>query len=316
MKRNKWLMFPMILLSIGIVAVLGYYGYTVYSDMKDEADLVEMKRHLTSEEKAARQNDYFTKLKNNLQKTIDDSKGKGKVGLAFYDVDTKTTININENELFVGASTLKLPVTMLIADQLKTGEQNLDNEIWYFSDDYEGGTGKIQENVQPSYKVGELIDYALKNSDNIAANMLKRQLGGTSEVIKQIGEKYLNDPNIDVEHNQISAARGIAYLKRLYENPDQVDYYTHIIDDLKDTEFKERLYTEKTKGIVAHKVGSSESNIHDMGIFYASHPYFLVVCTDEVENADELISKLSDIVYDAQVDNYPKIDEKATVSPQ
>lgn len=316
MKRNKWLMVPMILLSVCILAVIGYYGYTVYSEMKDAADLVEMKKHLTSEEKAARQNNYFAQLKSEMEREIEEAKGEGKVGLAFYDVDTKTAIMINENELFDGASTIKLPITMLIADQLKTGEQSLDNEVWYLSTDYEGGTGKIQENVQPSYKIEELIDYSLKNSDNIANNMLKRQLGGTAETIKQIGEKYLNDPNIDTEHNQISAARGMAYLRRLYENPDQVDYYSHLIDDLKDTDFKERLYTEKTKDIVAHKVGSSESNIHDMGIFYASHPYLLVVCTNEVKNADELISKISNTVYDFQTKEYPDENEKTTVAPK
>jgi beta-lactamase class A len=91
-------------------------------------------------------------------------------------------------------------------------------------------------------------------------------------------------------------------LYRLVTNKDQNEGYQKIYDDMKQTVFHERLETPLTKGHVAHKIGSSDAQFNDIGIFEGENPYILTVYTNHVENAADYISRISNAVWQAQQD--------------
>ncbi|MNI82273.1 hypothetical protein D3C73_1389670 [compost metagenome] len=70
---------------------------------------------------------------------------------------------------------------------------------------------------------------------------------------------------------------------------------------MKNTEFHDRIDKYLPYDIVAHKIGSYDSYINDVGIIFADKPYILVIYTNELTDATEKIATLSKIIYNAQL---------------
>lgn len=248
--------------------------------------------------------EYFNNLEKILNDKVKETNNEDDISIGYYNLETGTKITVNGDKLYLGASTIKVPLSMLIADNIKDNKLKLSDEIKYQKSDFEKGTGNIQYDNKKIYTVAQLQKYMLENSDNIATNMLVRNLGGGDKAYQELSKKYLSRDNYNITKNQINANYGISYLKYLYENPNNNEHYMTIIEHLKNTEFNNRLYTDLTKNILAHKIGSNEDYVHDIGIFYDEHPYILVVLTKGIVDAEDLISNISDLVYKYQTTNY------------
>lgn len=282
-------------------------NFYIYSSKADSHDTIEYKIKDIPQPKsflsdANDRKEYFQKLETLLKNKIKKTNKKNNISIGYYNLQTDSKIIINGDKMFVGASTIKVPISMLVADNIKDNKLKLDDKIEYRKKDLESGTGIIQYDNKLVYTIAQLQKYMLENSDNIATNMLIRNFGGREKVYSDISKKYLNKGKIT--SNQINANYAITYLKYLYDNPANNEHYNTIIKHLKNTEFDNRLYTDFTKNIVAHKIGSNEEYIHDIGLFYDAHPYILVVLTKDVVDAEDFISDVSNLVYKYQTTNY------------
>lgn len=89
-----------------------------------------------------------------------------------------------------GASLIKLPYVYFCCAQLSGGVRSLSDSITYTKDWYHGGSGIIRKNAYgKSYTVAQLIDYALRYSDNVAYDMLVYLFGtqGFNDMVKSWG---------------------------------------------------------------------------------------------------------------------------------
>lgn len=307
-KQNKYLLIPIVIVSICILLVNIYYGFVVHQELHTEESKTNQ-HMLTSEERGEKQKQYFTNLREQIDQKIEQAQQRSedtRVSVGYYDITTQTNLEFNPDEVYSELGVIKLPLAMLIADQIDAGQLNADQEMWYIETDYAGGTGEIQKNIQPSYTIGELMDYSLRSSDNIATNMLMRQFVSRAEMIQQLGEQYLDEPEIDTDQNQLTVGRGMRYLHRLYDNQDTQPSYARLMEDLKNSEIQGGLSTNQTKDVIAHQTDSGETSAYDLAIVYAPQPYFLVVCTDQLENADQWMRELSDLIYAFQTEDYPE----------
>lgn len=215
--------------------------------------------------------------------------------LVYYNLLTNEIVNINESKEFLAASTYKIGLNLLVYNLASTGEIDLTDTITYESSDYEDGTGLLcTEPTIGTYTIQELLDLSIQYSDNIATNMLGRYLGGHALVRKNLYELL----NIDYpyEENTITADIESQILMYIYNHRDS-ENYSHLIDTLTKTEFHERLDKYIPQDIVAHKIGSNESYIHDVGIILSDSPYILAIYTNNLTDAEEKIAQISKAIY-------------------
>jgi len=105
----------------------------------------------------------------------------------------------------------------------------------------------------------------------------------------------------DHSGNYITPNGSVTLLKHLYDEAKTNSYDARLIAWMKNTIFHDRLDRDINPRLVAHKIGNYGGNVHDIGIFYTNKPYILTVYTNNATNATEIISKVSDIVYNQQI---------------
>lgn len=242
-------------------------------------------------------------LKSEIEKYILDYNFE--FGIYYEDINTKSSFGINESKEFLAASTTKLPLNYMLYKYAEEGKIDLEDKAKYLSEDYEAGAGVIQNsNVGSVYTLRELAKHSIRESDNIAKNMLFRVLGGTAfcrNYFNSIGGK------VNTPERNITCAKDMGlYLKLAHEfsisNP---DLGSEIITNLQNTIYNDRLPKLLSKEIkIAHKIGNYEGNIHDVGIVYTKNPFIICVLTNNSDNEEEatnFISDISKMVYDFQV---------------
>lgn len=241
----------------------------------------------------------------NLENKIKDYLGNelNNVGLIYYDLTTNKKISINADELFTAASTYKVGMNIVAYNMVKEGSLSLNDSIKYSSGYYEEGTGILQSQIDTTLNspisIQKLLDYSIIYSDNIATNMVNEKLGGFNSV-RQAVSYFTGVSEPTVSGNVITPETEFRLLKNLYSNRFD-EYYAHLIEVMKTTEFHDRIDKYLPYNLVAHKIGSYDSYINDVGIIFTDKPYILVIYTNELTDATEKIATLSKIIYNAQL---------------
>lgn len=216
-----------------------------------------------------------------IDKKVDEIAGDYKDNMSIYykSLNTDDEYILNPDKYYIAASTTKIPLCMMILDQVFEGAISLEDTIYYEKLDSEGGSGVLYYLQEiPNITVEEAIYLSIVESDNITKNMLHRiSKISLTDYLRDITE----DDSIPYE-NYITARQLYKVLERLYENPDNNPYYEKLIEHMKETVFHDRLDKYLPYDIVAHKIGDYYRYSHDCGIIYAKDPYIIVVLTKDI----------------------------------
>ncbi len=219
-----------------------------------------------------------------------------RMGIVYYDLETGKGFFINQDTQFRSASTAKLFVNMALYDRVDKGEVSLDQRIYYQSSDYEGGTGVIQGmDRSKGFTLATLADYAMKYSDNIAFNMIRRFLG-RDESFEYYESVIGHDTNRKM--TSMGAADGYDLMKLLYTSDSE--NFKHMLEVLKETVFSSMLPKYLPEDVaVAHKIGFYAGYYHDVGIVYDKDgPYILAVFSGGLSSPEETIAQVSRLVFE------------------
>lgn len=216
------------------------------------------------------------------------------LGFIYYDLTTNEKASINEDMEFIAASTYKVGLNLLYYSLASTGKINLNDIITYTYEDYEEGTGILQDYDGYDLSIQDLLDLSIVYSDNIATNMLGRTLGGHANVRNELYN--LLDIEFDAESNTITPNIELEVLKYIYDNKTNPNF-SHLIEVLTNTDFHDRLDKYLPYEMVAHKVGTNEEYVHDVGLFLTDKPYILIMYTNDILDAEEKIAQISNAIY-------------------
>lgn len=236
----------------------------------------------------------------NLEKKIKAFLGSNskKVGLVYFDINTKKFIKINEDKQFVAASTIKVPINMLMYDMIQEKKIDINEKLEFEECDYEEGAGILQgKDLSKPIAIKTLSDYSIKYSDNIAINMILRKVGNENKY--DYIEKIIGTPTIHTG-NDTTPEDSFKILEKLYLNLNNNIYYTAMIETMKKTESHDRIDKYIPREIVAHKIGDFAECVNDIAIVNKKNPYILVVFTESLPGANEIIAQVSKMIYDAQ----------------
>lgn len=209
---------------------------------------------------------------------------------------------INGDEYKIAASMYKLPLNMYFTELIQSGQLDWDN---YYP------------NVAYEY----VRDASLINSDNDWSIFLwDSSIMGGFYKFRELTAPYmgvdLNDVPANYYIDNIYTARQfITCLKLLY---DEQERFPGIIETMQQAEQERFFMLHEPRFKIAHKYGyvpeDGHSYMNDCGIAFTSQPIALVMFTDNVINAEELLTAYCTAV--CEYTNYTVANPPATPTPE
>ena len=216
-------------------------------------------------------------------------------------------MGIKEQESFVPASLLKVPIAATILKMAEEKELNLDTNTTIKKEDLSNEYGNLFFHGQDNtYSLRKLLEIMIHDSDNTALNALLRHTREERIIEARLA---LGLPISIATHSEDTIKISPKQLSNIFRTLYYSAYLTrenshYLLTLLTKTNFEDWLKKGiPPETIIAHKFGiySPDKSMHDCGIVY--HPkrdYLLCVMSKNTNNkeAGEIITYLSTMIYD------------------
>ena len=255
------------------------------------------------------------------------------VAVSYRDMERGTSYSYHGDTVFFSASLIKAPYVYSLLHQIAQYNEikaaNPDNdpavgktltkEIWEKYDlqrkitvtesMVEKGSGKIKDMDFPpegiEFTVLELIEYAIKVSDNTAFRILRNEFG--YDYFWSVSSK-LGIKSVFTSFNNMTADEACLYLAAIYDFAKEYPTEGGILINLMKQANHQVLITQAVSNpsAVAHKYGWDESSYHDMALVYGDAPFAVCVMTnfDFAVNDDDLNKYIRSLV--SEIENLHK----------
>ncbi|MDD5223853.1 MAG: class A beta-lactamase-related serine hydrolase [bacterium] len=261
-------------------------------------------------------NKLISSFRSELSDLVTREKASGmvtKVSLYFRDLNNGPWYGINEDETFLPASLLKVPLVMAYFKAAESDPGLLNKKVKYSEKD------RFEElkilayppsrslELGREYTINELIEAAIVYSDNQSLPLLYKNLpeGYLEKLCTAVGV----DPDIMKKPGGSISVKSYSSFFRILFNASYLtkEYSEKVLKLLDVVDFQGGLRAGVPAGItVAQKFGeggylSEERQLHDCGIIYYPHgPYLLCVMTSgrEISNLNHVIRDISKFVYE------------------
>lgn len=303
LRESKWFVPGIILGALFVGALLGYglnaafggpaFGCTShyrYINPSPDCD--------TFDERALR----LDNLQNALEaKTalLENQTGVTHISVFARDLVTRRFAGVDADRVYYLASLLKVPILVAYYSYAEVDQSILNDTITYDGsiNDYERQGTDVPDHltVGKTYSVSELLDHAIVNSDNTAAEILLARLPSAfvDKTLAALGIQF-NKPEGDKEN--LVTARTYSNVLRVLYNSSYLsrEYSDKALELLTKTSFRNAAAAGIPEGVaVAHKFGERTNvdatgavvsrQLHDCGIVYAkagAHPYIFCILTE------------------------------------
>ena len=221
---------------------------------------------------------------------------KGKVGLYYKNLKTGEDYGYNEEEMFLAASMIKLPLFMCVEKLIAEGTLKGSDKLTVRECDKQPSCGALLSLTgEFDVDIDSLTRLMITISDNTATNMLINHLG--METVKEIFE-WLGLEKTSINRllfNDAASAEGIEnyicpkeigkLLEMIYRGRFISPEISKKIEEvllLQQIRHKIPGYIGRKKKI-ANKTGESGDTTHDGAIVFAKTPFILVITSDDTD---------------------------------
>ena len=275
----------------------------IYDD--DEADMETLKKAAAGElidciNAKVDTNKLPTEVNNVIKEINDYYHSSGKYfAFAYKDLFTGFTVTYNETGNVFAASTIKAPVNIYLYEMASQNKIDLDEKLTYTSKYYNDGTGVLKNMpTNTTYSIRTLSEYAIRNSDNAAHNMLMDKYG-KNNIKKFWQEKGTNIIFTGSDNwGLINAHDAMIYMKELYTfYINNGEYGNELMNNFVNA--KTKFITGKNEYKVANKSGWSGNAQHDVSIIFAENPYVVVALSNLGYDNNYMthFNKVNDLAY-------------------
>lgn len=268
-----------------------------------------------------------------LQQKVRDiaAQAQGTVGVACSLPGTALSCDLNADAKAPMQSVFKLPLALVVLHEVEQTQLSLNQPVRFRTDDriLPQTHSALQENYPEAnvdVPLQELLRLAVSESDNVAADILLRTIGGPKVVSDYIaslgvagfhledGEHALNLEQAAQYRNWFTPAGAVQFLRLISDHPPISAEHTALLLKWMATSVKSRLKADLPVGTpVAHKAGTSGV---DEGIAHVTNDIGLITLPDgrrlaiaifvTDSRADEItrekaISRIAREAYDAAV---------------
>lgn len=246
------------------------------------------------------------KMKNIILNNLKTAKGK--IGFYYKNLVTNEEISFNENETFLAASIIKLPILAEIFRQSAMGNADLSEVITVKNNEKMPICGALSLFTnEPSVDVKTLCNLMISISDNTATNVLIKHfdIDKLNSGFSEIGLKNtkVNRLLFDKESKKqgkenlfVPKEIGVL-LEKIYRKTFVSEKVSNEIEEiLLLQQINHKIPGKLPDNIdVAHKTGEDDGITHDVGIVYSEEPFVIVFASNdtEVPKFEELIREIS-----------------------
>ncbi len=130
---------------------------------------------------------------------------RGRVGVALIHLESGTTIDVRGHERFPMASIVKLPIAIEVLKQVVEGTLTLNRAVWLAPSDIRPCCAIERRHPKGgvSRTVAELLELAIIESDNTAADALLKVVGGADVVERRLRAMGFHLMNVDRTEGQL-----------------------------------------------------------------------------------------------------------------
>ena len=236
----------------------------------------------------------------------------GHVALEIKDLATGYTSGVNANAVMPAASTIKVPIMVEVFRQMEAGKFDLNRRVHLEASDRDWGSGDICDApIGAGFPVATLLAKMITVSDNTAANML----------IRLVGRRHINGTMADLGLHHTHLADYIrteewSVRSTLRTTPaDMVKLLARmakhqLIDEWSSNEMISILEHQQINTLlpvplppdieIAHKTGSFDDTLNDVGIVFGQEPYVIAVMTTDLPSLSSgrsFIHRISRMAY-------------------
>ena len=216
----------------------------------------------------------IVQLKNEIE-TLSASYSQLTPGVFFVDLDNGAYLDMNGNNTFSAASTIKVPILIALFQEVDAGKIRLDEPLTMQAEYVAGGSGDMQDQpVGTQYTVLETARKMITISDNTATNMLIARLGGQNVLNQRFQSWGLSSTQIqnflpDIQGTNTTSPKDLVSLMAMVEKGGLLSLRSRdrVLDIMQATEnnslLPQGLGDDAT---IAHKTGNIGSVLADTGI--------------------------------------------------
>jgi beta-lactamase class A len=260
---------------------------------------------------------------------ITEEAGALKVGVAYYDYETREEWDHHGDEWFHAASTIKVPILLGVFGAVYRGACTLDSRVHvrnrflsvadgepFRVESGRDANSEVHRELGRTMKVNELAYHMIVTSSNLATNLLV-DLIGIDEVRAAIDELGVHGVELKrgVEderaweqgvNNRVTARGLVSVLRPIEEGTAfSVELSARMLEILHDQEFRSGIPAGVPDSArVANKTGEISTVAHDAAIVYLPerNPYAVVVLTEWEAGSgagrSDTIARISRAVYE------------------
>ncbi|HBC96737.1 MAG TPA: serine hydrolase [Clostridium sp.] len=240
---------------------------------------------------------------------------KGKVGFCYKDLESGYSFGVNEDDPFIAASIIKIPV--LIEAYRKFKEEDLSkNELVEIRESDRVPSCGAAAYIHPGAKLTlkDLCILMIILSDNMAANILinKLKMDDINSTMKKLSLKktrvnrilFDSDAQKSGKENYFAPGEILRLFEMMWNgsliSPDDSRDMLEIFK-LQQINYK-MPYLLPEDICIAHKTGDDDGITHDAGIVYAKRPFILCFASNEtdVNETDEFIRQTTEEIFRQQ----------------
>lgn len=236
----------------------------------------------------------------------------GHVALEIKDLATGYTSGVNANAVMPAASTIKIPIMVEVFKQMENGKFDLNRRVHLLASDRDWGSGDIAgARAGTGFSVSYLLTKMITVSDNTAANMLIRLVGrhNINATMTDLGlhhthlADYIRTEEWNVRRTLRTTPADMVSLLSDMAKHELIDEWSsrEMIAILEHQEINTLLPVPLPDDIlIAHKTGSFDDTLNDVGIVFGEEPYVIAVMTTDLPSLSSgrtFIRHISKIAY-------------------
>ena len=137
----------------------------------------------------AERDQSYTSLKHAVKQYIEEHKD-ARVGFYYINLNTSEAFGYNESQPFVVGSSIYLPLTMMLYDDVRAGTRSLDIALAFQKSNLSSETSSKMKEVPDGkqFFLYQLAYLALCDGDSAAMNMVLGQMGDTDALMERLAQ--------------------------------------------------------------------------------------------------------------------------------
>jgi beta-lactamase class A len=239
-------------------------------------------------------------------------------GLLFVDLQTGDYVDFNGDKVYPTASVIKLPILIAFLQDVDAGKINL-NETWTMTNDViVGGSGEFQDlPVNSKFTAQNVIEKMITISDNTAANMVIKRMGGINYVNQRFAQLGLTNTRLrdwlpDLGGTNTTTLKELVQILAMLDRQSVLSSSSeaNALNILRHVHNRKLLAAGLGKGAtIAHKTGYIGTMLGDAGIIQMPNGkrYIgaVIVESDRADSAWDFVPEVSQTVY-SYFNNQPR----------